>query len=75
MDQLRSFLQFIRKQYFWLLGGTVIVIGLLAWFFAQGAVNKAFEKNKSTIEAAFNQQQAIRYRPYAIQRISEVQSY
>lgn len=50
MDQIRSVLVFIKKQYFWILSTIVVIVGCVTWYMASTDLSDQFQANAQEIQ-------------------------
>ena len=59
MEQLQTVLAVVKKHHFWILAGIVLLLALVIYTMASGAIQEAYKSRKSKIESAKQQAQAV----------------
>jgi hypothetical protein len=54
MDKVKVILAYVQKYHFWLLSVVAILLGLVGWMKARGALDDEYTKNKSTVTSKFS---------------------
>ena len=55
MDQLKTFLAFVKKNHFWILSGLAVLIGLVVYLAASSKLTDGYQKQKQQIASTDNQ--------------------
>lgn len=55
MDQLKTYLEVLKKYHFWVITGFLLILGVIGWKSGVGALEQQFTENRGRIQAAFQQ--------------------
>ncbi len=53
MDQVKVYLEVLKKYHFWVITGFLLIIGILGWKMGVGALETEFTSNRGQIQGAF----------------------
>lgn len=59
MDQIRAILGWIKKNYFWVSCGVIVLVGFVVWWMVTGNLAHQTEQNRTAIEADYAQLETI----------------
>lgn len=55
MDQVKAYLEILKKYHFWVISGFLLIFGILGWKMGVGALENEFTGNRGQIQGAFQQ--------------------